>query len=73
MSTPNVNVRNIPGLNVPEHDAVVLTYHGSTNNVATVTYKRGGTSGTTVCTLTLTYVGGVPTADDANLESVART
>lgn len=73
MSTPNVNVRNVPGLNVPEHDFVALTYHGSTNNVATVTYKRGGSGGATVATLTLTYVGGVPSADDARLLDVTRS
>ena len=73
MSTPNVNVRNIPGLNVPEHDFVECSYHGSTNNVATATYRRGGSGGAVVCTLTLAYVGGVPGADDARLASVTRT
>jgi hypothetical protein len=73
MSSPNVNVRNIPGLNIPEHDYVALTYHGTTNNVATATYKRGGSGGTTQAVLTLSYVGGTPSADDARLEGVART
>lgn len=73
MSTPNVNVRNIPGLNIPEHDCVDLTYHGSTNNVATAVYKRGGASGTTVCTLTITYVGGTPSSDDALVARVVRS
>lgn len=61
------------GAGVPEHDHVGLTYHGSTNNVATVTYKIGGSGGTTVATLTIAYVGGVPSANDANVSTVTRS
>jgi hypothetical protein len=70
MSTPNVNVRNIPGLNIPEHDSVECSYVGATNNLSTVVYKRGTS---TVRTLTLTYVGGTPGADDARIATVTAT
>jgi hypothetical protein len=43
------------GLAVPEHDYIGLTYTGS--NLTTVVYKTGGSSGTTVATLTLAYTG----------------
>jgi hypothetical protein len=67
---PNVSVRNIAGLNIPQHTEVTLAYHGSTNNIATATYKEGTN---TVATLTLDYVGGVPSSDDAKLLSVTRS
>jgi hypothetical protein len=70
---PNVSVRNVAGLNIPQHDAVAISYHGSTNNIATVIYKTGGAAGTTVATLTLAYVGGVPSSDDARLLTVTRS
>ena len=57
----------------PAHDYIAITYHGSTNNIATVAYKVGGSGGTTVATLTLAYVGGVPTADNAKLISVTQS
>jgi hypothetical protein len=71
--TPNVQVRNIAGLNIPQHDYVALTYVGSTNNLDTVTYKEGGSGGQTVATLTFTYVGGTPGVDDADIATVTRT
>lgn len=43
----------IPGLSIPEHDYVSLTYSGT--NLSTVVYKQGGVSGTTVATLTMAY------------------
>jgi hypothetical protein len=70
---PNVSVRNIAGLNVPQHDYISVSYYGSTNNIQTVTYKEGGASGQTVATLTLSYTTNPPTTDDANLESVTRS
>jgi hypothetical protein len=73
MSSPNVKVRNVPGLNIPEHDYVALTYVGSTNNLNTVTYRTSGSSGTTVATLTFAYAGGTPSSDDAKIASVTRT
>jgi hypothetical protein len=43
----------IPGLSIPEHDYVSLTYTGT--NLTTVVYKQGGVLGTTVATLTMAY------------------
>ena len=49
----------IEGLSIPEHDHVALAYTGANNAGAddpnTITYKMGGSGGTTVATLTLTY------------------
>jgi len=70
---PNISVRNIAGLNIPQHDHVALAYVSTTNNLATVTYKEGGSGGQTVATLTFTYIGGTPTTDDANLATVTRS
>jgi hypothetical protein len=70
MSSPNVNVRNIPGLNIPEHDSVECAYVGSTNNLSSVVYKRGTL---TVRTVTFTYVGGTPGADDARVATAVAT
>jgi len=43
---------------VPEfHDYIALTYTGA--NLTKVVYKDGGSSGTTVATLTLAYTGAV--------------
>jgi len=65
-----VLVAAIPGFCIPAHDYVALTYVGSTNNISTVTYKTGGASGQTVATLTLTYIGGTPSADDAKTATI---
>ena len=70
---PNVSVRNLPGLNIPQHDYISVSYVGSTNNINTVTYKEGGASGTTVATLNFTYVGGTPSADDADIATVTKS
>lgn len=45
-------------------DYVSLSYTG--DNLTSVIYKKGGASGTTVCTLTLAYSG-------SNITSVTRT
>jgi hypothetical protein len=68
--SPNVNVRNLPGFGIPEYDSIDLNYVGSTNNLDTVVYKK---SATTVATLTFTYIGGTPAADDADIATVTRT
>jgi len=52
------------------HDKIELAYVGSTNNIDTATYSLGGT---TVATLTFTYVGGTPGSDDANIESITKS
>ena len=70
---PNVSVRNLPGLNIPQHDYISVSYVGSTNNISTVTYKEGGASGTTVATLTFAYIGGTPSTDDADIATVAKS
>ena len=68
--SPNVNVRNLPGFGIPEYDSVELNYVGSTNNLATAVYKRGTS---TVATLTFAYVGGTPSADDADIATVTKS
>ncbi len=71
--SPNVAVRNIAGLNIPQHDHVALAYVDATNNLATVTYKEGGSGGQTVATLTFTYTTNPPTTDDATIATVTRS
>ena len=46
---------DIAGLDIPAHDYISLSYTGS--NLTGVVYKKGGSGGTTVATLTLTYDG----------------
>jgi hypothetical protein len=58
-----VNV--LTGLEIPEHDYIDLSYTGS--NLTGVVYKTGGSGGTTVATLTLTYDG------NDNLTSVTKS
>ena len=70
---PNVSVRNIAGLNIPQHDYISVSYVGSTNNISSVVYKEGGASGTTVATLTFAYIGGTPSSDDADLATVTKS
>lgn len=43
------------GLEIPPHDYVSNTYTGS--NLTQTVFKRGGASGITVATLTMTYDG----------------
>jgi len=59
----------LPNFSIPAFDSIVLSYVGSTNNFNNVIYELAGT---TVATLTFTYVGGTPTANDALLLSVVR-
>jgi hypothetical protein len=70
---PNTKVRNIAGLNIPEHDHVALTYVGGNPSaddarVHTATYRQGGASGQVVCKLTISYVGTTN-----NVDAVVRT
>jgi hypothetical protein len=55
----------VNGLSVPEHDYIALTYTSS--NLTGVVYKTGGSGGTTVATLVLTYDGS------NNLTSVTKS
>ena len=55
-SSSSLNVES--GLSIPEHDYIVLTYVAAGNGageIETVTYKLGGSGGTVVAVLTLTY------------------
>jgi hypothetical protein len=70
---PNINVRNVAGLNIPQHDYLSISYYGSTNNIQTVTYKEGGSGGQTVATLTFSYTTNPPTTDDTPLATVTRS
>ena len=51
---------SIAGLSIPAHDHVGLGYTGS--NLTTVTYRTGGSGGTIVGTLTLSYSGSTLTS-----------
>jgi hypothetical protein len=67
---PNVAVRNVAGFNIPQFTSVELSYVSTTNNLDTVVYKEGTT---TVATLTFTYVGGTPGADDADIATITKS
>lgn len=54
------------GLEIPVHDFIQNNYNGS-NQLTSVVYKQGGSSGTVVATLTLAYDG------NSNLVSVTRS
>ena len=49
------NLSYLPGLAIPKHDYISLSYTGS--NLTEIVYKSGGSSGTVVATLTLAYDG----------------
>ena len=51
---------SLQGFQIPNFDYVGLSYTG--DNLTTVTYKSGGSSGTTVATLTLAYSGSTLTS-----------
>jgi hypothetical protein len=70
---PNINVRNVAGLNIPQHDYVSISYVGGTNNINQVLYKEGGSTGQTVATLTFSYTTNPPTTNDADLAAVTRS
>lgn len=56
-------------LAVPAYDYMALTYYGATNNIQTQVFKSGGASGTTVATITYTYVNSA-VADDDRIASI---
>ena len=67
---PNVSVRNVAGFNIPQFSSVDIDYVGATNNIDKIYYKEGTV---TVATLTFTYVGGTPVADDAKINTITRS
>lgn len=52
------------GMQIPDHDYFSATRYGTTNNLHVITFKSGGSGGTTVATMTLTYFGGGAADDD---------
>lgn len=64
MATPPFGL-SIPGLAIPEHDYVSMTYTGA--NLTGVVYRSGGASGLVVTTLTLAYDGS------SNLITIVKT
>ena len=67
---PNVSVRNVAGFNIPQFSSVDIDYVGATNNIDKIYYKEGTV---TVATLTFTYVGGTPVADDAKIDTITKS
>lgn len=61
------SLADLQGFQIPEYDELSLTYYGSTNNIATVIYKKDSSA---VATLTLTYSVQPPVSNDANLVNV---
>jgi molybdopterin converting factor small subunit len=64
------DLNNLVGLEIPPHDYIAITYVTVGNGIGeinTVTFKDGGSGGTTVATLTLGY------DSSNNLTSVTRT
>lgn len=59
------NSAKVPGFSLPAYDYISCSYTG--NNLTGVVYKSGGSSGTTVATLTLGYDGS------NNLTSVTKS
>lgn len=60
------------GMPIPEHDYLETTLLGATNNIGTIVYKTGGSGGTVVATVTITYHGGA-VADDDEVATVTLT
>ena len=54
----------VPGFALPAYDYFAIAYIGATNNISTITYKTGGSGGTTVAVLTFTYVAAGAADDD---------
>jgi hypothetical protein len=71
---PNINVRNVAGLNIPQHDSITCAYYSGTNNLQTVTFREGGGSGQVVATINFTYTPtNPPTTNDADIATVTRS
>jgi len=67
VSSIETSLADIQGFQIPEYDELALTYYGTTNNIATVVYKK---LSVIVATLTLTYSVQPPIVNDANLVKV---
>lgn len=65
LSTIATNTAKVPGFSLPAYDYISCSYTGT--NLTGVVYKTGGSSGTTVATLTLGYDGS------NNLTSVTKS
>jgi len=63
MATPPFGL-SVPGLAIPEHDYITLTY--SRANAIGIVYRSGGVNGLVVTTLTLSYTGD-------NLTTIAKS
>ena len=50
-------LKKLIGFEIPAYDYISLSYTG--DNLTGVAYKTGGSSGTTVATLTLAYTGSI--------------
>ena len=67
----NIRVRNIGGLDIPEHDFVKEEYDDPTQDdarVETIIFRQGGATGTIVCRLAITYYGATN-----NIDTITRT
>lgn len=60
-NTLSVRVANGASFDIPQFDKQTFTYYGVTNNIQTQVFSLGGT---TVATLTYTYVGSGASDDD---------
>jgi hypothetical protein len=67
VSSIETSLAGLQGFQIPEYDEWELTYYGTTNNIATVIYKK---ESDVVATLTLTYAVQPPVSNDANLVKV---
>jgi hypothetical protein len=52
-------VTNISGLHIPHHDYLSISPTAApTNDIQTITFRRGGPTGVIVATQVITYVNG---------------
>ena len=59
----------VPGFSIPPYDEIDLSYYGSTNNLASVSYINNSTA---VLSLSFVYVSNPPTSNDALLVNVKK-
>ena len=67
----NLTASNIkvPGFSIPPYDEINLSYYGTTNNLASVSYINNSTA---VLSLSFVYTTNPPTANDALLTNVKK-